>query len=337
MTESTPAIKTKSDLIADMRRIGFNWQKAQGALPDWGLDALDEPAGLFEVQGYLAKYFGLAIDRAGRLSRRELPAARFKTAKHTPPAKFGAAQALACSICNVVAGATRRPFLGLNPLPALQLRDTILQRGAKWVGLTDLVSMCWGAGIPVIYLRELPITGSKMDGMVVMTRGRPAIFISKSQDLPAWVVFVLAHEIGHIALGHLASQEGSSIVDEAVNESTAAIDTQERDANDYAAKLLVGARPNIKIMAMDNAQRMAEAAMRFGAEQRIDPGHVLLNAANNTKIGGRSPYALAQAALKHIETVGSASDACRKALRANIDLDGLSDNEHQFLTGLKII
>lgn len=176
-----------------------------------------------------------------------------------------------------------------------------------------------------------------MDGMVVMTRGRPAIFISKSQDLPAWVVFVLAHEIGHLALGHLASQEGSSIVDEAVNENTAAIDAQEKDANDYAAKLLVGARSSIKIMAMDNAERMAEAAKRFGAEQRIDPGHVLLNAANNTKIGGRSPYALAQAALKHIEISGAASDACRRALRANIDLDGLSDNEHQFLTGLKII
>src|SRR5262249_44709277 len=140
-----------------------------------------------------------------------------------------------------------------------------------------------------------------------------------------------------IALGHLAAQEGSSIVDETVNDGSAMIDSQEKEANRYAARLLVGERPIIKIKTVNNASGMAASARLFGSEHHVDPGHVLLNAAKNTTIGGKPAYGLAQAALKHIETVGAASQACRKALRANIDLDGLSDNEHQFLTGLKII
>jgi Zn-dependent peptidase ImmA (M78 family) len=337
MPETKPATKTKSQLIAEMRQIGFDWQKASGALPDWSLEALNEPTGLFEVQGYIAKYFGLAVDPTGRLCRRDLPAARFKTAKHTALSKVAAAQALASSICSVVAAAIVRPYTGLGPRAALELREAILQGGARSVGLNELLEVCWGSGIPVIYLPELPITGSKMDGMVLMTRARPAIFISKSRDVPAWVLFVLAHEIGHLALGHLPAQEGSSIVDETVDEGTVTIDEQEQDANRYATKLLVGEKPIITIKAVTNATDMAVAARRFGAAHHVDPGHVLLNAAKNSTINGKPAYALAQAALKHIESAGAASEACRTALRANIDLDGLSDNEHQFLAGLKII
>ena len=331
------APKSLSTLQAELRSIGLSIPKAMKTLPDWSEAALEHPSGVLEVQGFFARYFGLEVGRDGRLQRRKLPLAKFKTSKHTSPEAVEAARGFAFSVCRVVASAIRKPY-GKHLGAASVVRTLALARNARWLGLSELLEVCWNAGVPVIYLPEIPITTSKMDGMVTAIDGRPVIFISKTTDLPAWVLFILAHEMGHIARGHLSLEQGATIVDEAVDEATGHVDGQEREANEYAIELLTGSVKTIQLVQMPrNASILARSAQSYGQEHKIDPGHVLLNMARNSKVNGRAPYALAQAALKQIEKPGSASELCRQALRRHIDVEGLSDNSLQFLQGLRLI
>jgi Zn-dependent peptidase ImmA (M78 family) len=69
------------------------------------------------------------------------------------------------------------------------------------VSLSALLSWCADAYIPVLHIHKLP--GKKMTGLVVREDGRFAIVLSR-KGTPAELLFHLAHELGHIARGHLS-------------------------------------------------------------------------------------------------------------------------------------
>ena len=60
---------------------------------------------------------------------------------------------------------------------------------------------CWAHGVPVMYWRNLG-TASENGWHGGSTNGRPVIILSKASQLWAWQLFILAHEVGHVALGH---------------------------------------------------------------------------------------------------------------------------------------
>src|SRR5215475_7795904 len=76
-----------------------------------------------------------------------------------------------------------------------------------------------------------------MEGMVTIARGRPVIVLTKKTSQCDWMLFILAHELGHVALKHLEETEGQAIVDDTVEDSDSN-DAQEKDANGFATKLL---------------------------------------------------------------------------------------------------
>ncbi|WP_272819481.1 ImmA/IrrE family metallo-endopeptidase [Scytonema hofmannii] len=150
---------------------------------------------------------------------------------------------------------------------------------------------CWSHGVPVVYLAELGKGVAKMDGMVVYTNSRPVIILSKVSSLWAWQLFILAHEVAHVALGHVAPDE--ILVDEKLSEDSYAskdIDLDERAADMFALELLNG-KPNATYTSSDNQvnfRELAESAFQFGKAHHIDPGHIVLNFANqsgNWKVG----------------------------------------------------
>ncbi len=173
--------------------------------------------------------------------------------------------------------------------------------------------------------------------MVVYCDSRPVVLLTKKNEHPAWMLFVLAHEMGHLALRHVEARDGSALIDERVVEDEALIaDPQEIDANAYALELLTGGKKRLTLKFLMKAGDLAENAKAYGAQHHIDPGHVL-NAVRNTRVKGEVPWSLGNSALRLIDHEASVSRACREALLANIKVDALSDDSFEFLERLGVL
>lgn len=325
-------------LRREFAAVGLKAKEAFHVLPEGWEETITHPSGVYEVRGFAAKHFGLEIGPNGRLRRRLMPYACFKTRTGTNITEIASARALATAVARLIASVTAIPWSGALPSVS-DLRTTALaDKAAPWVGLDDLLGACWSHGVPVVYMPSLPVTKPKMVGMVTFCGGHPVILITKKAAGPAWVLFILAHEMGHLAEGHLALCEGGTIVDEQISEDDAGDDTQELAANAYALKLLTGGeKEKIRLTRLMSAESLANHALSFGRKHGIDPGHVILNAVNNSPINGKAPWALGNAALKHIGEDVSTADMCRAALRQNIDVDALSNDSFEFLERIGLL
>ncbi len=202
--------------------------------------------------------------------------------------------------------------------------------GGHWLGLRNLLMRCWAGGVPVIYLAEFGPGIAKMDGMVVQTDSRPVIVLSKGSQLWAWQLFILAHEIGHIALGHVAPDE--VLVDEELGAASYALadgDADEQAADRFAIELLNGraeatyatSEPRV------NGPELAAAAHAFGKSHQVDPGHIALNYAH-----GNNKWEVGQAAAKILQgTNPPASAVINEAMWGSIDAEALPEDTVEFL------
>ena len=327
----------KKHLGSEFKAVGLNSKSTFEAMPEWWHDAILEPSGVYEIKGFVAKYFGLEIGPDGALRRRSLPQACFKTRSGTDVSEVASARAFATAVARMVASVTTVPWKG-SLSAAAALRQTILGRGRPWVGLTDLLSVCWAHGVPVVYLPNLPVGTPKMEGMVTFCAGHPVIVATKKASHPAWLLFILAHEMGHLGSGHLSETEGGAIMDEKVSEDDPMDDDQEKEANRFALQLLTGGMQGIPLGRAMYPSDLAAAANSYGANKRIDPGHVVLNAIYNQTFQKNTPWQLANATLKHINHDGGATEElCRAALRCHVDTDGLTDDGFDFIERLGLI
>ncbi len=268
----------------------------------------------------------------------------FKTRKGTELAQIEGARVFTASVARLLAGATTKPWKGL-PTDVGQFRLASLKASGKpWVDFAGLLEVAWSSGIPVAYLPKLPITGKKMDGMVTIAGGRPVIVLTKKSAHPDWILFTLAHELGHISKGHLAEAEGASLIDESVESPTdvsSPLDQQEAEANNFAAEVLSEGGVPLSINGrLPNAQALAHEAVAYGHANHVSPGHVVLNAANHTDINGQKPFSLASAALNIIDAeIGQLTTEalCKAAADRHLDLGKLRDDSSEFLEKLGII
>lgn len=159
---------------------------------------------------------------------------------------------------------------------ARDLRGSILAN-KRFIEFQDLLGLCWGVGIPVIYLRVFPLSAKRMCAMSINFENRFAIMLAKDSEYPAPISFYLAHELGHIALGHV--QHGGAFVDLSDSLSSREIkDSEEREADRYAMELLTGSSEltintsSVRISAKD----LAENVLNTGPQVGIEPGMLAL-------------------------------------------------------------
>jgi len=136
--------------------------------------------------------------------------------------------------------------------------------------------------VPVLYLPSLP-TSKKMDAVVVNMSGRPVICLTKKHKHESELLFLLAHEMGHVFHGHL--EIGQTLIDKKVNAQEKDLDKQENQANAFAIELLTGDEStqfhsNGRYL---KASTLASAAEEHGKERNIDPGHIVLNWGHTTQ------------------------------------------------------
>jgi hypothetical protein len=112
-----------------------------------------------------------------------------------------------------------------------------------------------------------------MAAMSVLIGNRAVILLAKESSYPAQIAFYIAHEMGHVALGHLAS--GPVIVD--MDQGTPRItddDSEEGSADGYALELLTGSpRPTVLSgTGYASGPELARVALETAESLGIEPG-----------------------------------------------------------------
>ena len=97
------------------------------------------------------------------------------------------------------------------------------------------VALANAMGVMVFADPELDVSGS-----IELEEGENPVIRFNSSDAKVRQRFTIAHEIGHYALGHLRSGQ-TKFRDPATNFSSATVKLEEREANRFAADLLMPA------------------------------------------------------------------------------------------------
>jgi hypothetical protein len=263
-----------------LKSVGLSNSAINAAWPTWWSEAADaSPSAQTELRFSIARKLG--IDPHSLLEDSDQPKfiwrdeARFKHLSGEGQLERSVITSFGTALGRFLIGATS----GSHPVPALNAIDlrNIILREQQYVRLVDLLSVCWSIGIPVVHLRIFPFLHKRMAAMSVRINEQIVILMGKDSMYPPHVAFYLAHELGHVALGHLSKDP--VIVDlESKALSGPDDDPDEVAADRFALELLTG-QTEPKVLSRSttyNANQLAHAVLNASAELRIEPGTLAL-------------------------------------------------------------
>lgn len=277
-----------------LRRAGFSKPYVQAILPEWWSDeVLTSGSGMVEFAGLIRQRLGVisGFDDEGLLDVGfDVASTKLKQRRNLDDDKVQISTSLAVAMARTaLRHLESEQDSGDLPIAPDTIRHSILEQGHPYVTLAGLIEYCWSAGIPVLRLANTPQRSQKAFGYAVAYDGRFAIIIGLNDKRPARLAFVVAHELGHICLGHV--NDGTVLADEVlgeIEESLEAVDSRDREENEadsFALEILRGANidAELNIESLASASELALAAMEVSAETQIDPGHLLLSHAFHTR------------------------------------------------------
>lgn len=295
-------------------------------LPDWWEDCIAlNPAGYEQAITLISRNLGLdplSLQEEGAPIRcREFSHPKYKLKPADTPEEVKIAACIAFRSAQLACHAMPEPVAEL-PSSAAEIRRAILNTGTVCIDFKALLDYCWNIGIPVLHVSEFPAGTHKPDALAVIVDGRPAIVLCKHTEYSAWLLFHLAHELGHIVLGHL--QGTNILVDEEVQADT---DAEETEANQFAVELLTGYK-QVSYNFGDHAikSRIAVNALIEGRDTDVDPGFIALNHGRAT-----GNWGAANGALQLIERTPNAVATIRERMLRHLDREQLSRDSDEFL------
>ncbi|UUE95339.1 ImmA/IrrE family metallo-endopeptidase [Comamonas thiooxydans] len=311
-----------SALFSRLESVGIPRGFARSALPGWWDDEIsDSPSGLQQAQLYLARAFNLDVQTLASPGAVQFRNAqrKYKLSKGVAEGAVLASAQYATAMAKLALIGCERPQIPLPPSPDA-LRQACLKYGST-VGLDSLLRYCVDSGVPVLHIENLP--GLKMYGLVVRHANRYAIVISR-KGAASEILFWLAHEIGHIACGHL--QADGFVADEKINADQS--DTDEDQADAFAIWLLNGKDKMQYVHANYalTAEKLAIAVIEKGNAIGVDPGHIALNYAH-----GMKRYGVGKAALKLLPNQNGAERAINESLFRSFGAGRLSEDQLELL------
>ncbi|HEY9876817.1 MAG TPA: ImmA/IrrE family metallo-endopeptidase [Leptolyngbyaceae cyanobacterium] len=312
------------------------------ALPDWWDAEFEQTGGaVVEAAAYISKRLNLDFDSLFREDT--LPTfdrsykAKFKVRQGTDSEQLSLAHALAIRIAEMLAYACPATYQQIAGLTAQDIRAATVRPGQP-VSLGSLLRWCWDRGIPVVHFNNYPNQPGicKFHGMAVYchsresgsSSSRPVIVISHQQCSPSRLLFILAHELGHLLKGHIAPD--SFLIDEKVE--LFSDDQEETEANEFAVELLTGS-PHTQYRASKsfNGEALAQYAQKKGIEDNVDPGVVANNYGWYAKQAGFDRWGAVANALKILEPDANAPIAINQYLNQQLNWDRLSDDNQEYL------
>lgn len=311
-------------------QLGLKPGQARRLLPEWWDPEVEKnPSGVSELAMLLGRRLSLDVSALmnGKLSPKgAMASVAFKHRAGLEPDAMAAASAIAASLAQTVLAAFPTEYR-LLPKRASDLSKAATDDGARLLGFDTLLSLCWDHGIPVIPLPNLPVGVRKMDGAALKIGERPVIVIAKKKSSRAWLSFILAHEIGHIALGHL--KPGSTIVDVSLQEGATYAadeqeDKQEAEADAFALTAMGGDVVEGEVNKWPEQAAPVELAVKARSAAKshgIEPGHFILRHAFTNR---RWPDAVT--ALRFLSEDFNPEAALLGEFERRLDMDAVSDD-----------
>ena len=320
-------------LYEKISKAGFSRSFIRKVLPSWWDDSLaDTPSGKQYASLHLARVFSLSPeslkDGSESASFNLGGNHRFKHRVNLGEEDLNVATAVAYSAARIVAENFSIPFNPNAELNWQAVRDKLLS-DKKWVDLASLIGFCHSLGIPVVYIKNFPTGAAKMAGLALSVSGRPVIVLTQAKT-HGFMLFDLAHELGHIALGHLNDLNGGVHVDRKIDAQST--NNLEVAANKYSFGL-IGVKETLRIAPTRGyltGEKLARAALVYGTQHCIEPTHVALNYGHNL-----GHWGVAVNAVKSI-CVGQPTDQslARQLMMDAIDHENINDDDLELLTTL---
>lgn len=317
-----------------LKGFGISNSAISAAWPRWWSDEADaSPSAQAELRFSVARRLGL--DPRSLLEDREDPRflwreeARFKHLSGEGDVERAGITSFGRAVASVLVEASPTPAVTSVGALASDLRRQVLGSGRPYVDLLDLLSLAWSFGVPVIHLRVFPWAHKRMAAMTVRLGDRWVVLLGKDSGYPAPIAFYLAHELGHIALNHLAADR--LIVDfEEVQPQTQADDEEERAADEFALELLTGdPRPTVlpDVPGRRSARELARVALGSADALQIEPGVLAQCFGYST-----GEWATATAALTHIYARSIPTwTVVNGVASGQLNLEGLPEDATDFL------
>lgn len=230
---------------------------------------------------------------------------------------------LAKSVADLTHTVVENAYITIPENPQ-EIRDIILQKH-QCIDLEGLLEFCFEFGIPVIHFDKKPNGISKFDGMVVICNDRPVIVISSARKNSAWLAFILAHELGHIAKKHILK---GMLVDTSFKDGEC--DSDEDEANGFASRLLgdFDLHWSNKLSPND----LLSKAKSLSDDYRIDSGTAVLNYAWQVK-----DWRGAMTALKKLEPEANAPEKINTFLNQYLQLQSIDADSRDFLRRMSVL
>jgi len=229
-----------------LKKIGLSDPAIRAAWPEWWSVAAEaSPSAQAELRFSIARKLGL--DPRSLLEDDDEPRfiwrdeARFKNFTGEDLQERAMIASFGTALADILISAA--PRSSDFTLPSAEELRAMLLKAHSFVRLADLLAAAWSTSIPVIHLRIFPSSAKRMAAMAVRSGSRSAILLARDSVYPAQIAFHLAHEIAHIALGHL--QTVSAIVD-MESDVIEPFGTDEESEADRFALLLLTGRTNHK-------------------------------------------------------------------------------------------
>ncbi len=275
----TRDIGDSQQLRTRLRSLGLSNAVLQAAWPRWWSDAANESrSARVELAFAVARRLGL--DPRSLLDDSHEPQfvwqeeARFKHLSGETDVERAGISSFGRAVAATLLEASPEPAGGIAGASASVLRSEILRGGEPYIGLGDLLALSWAVGIPVIHLRVFPWRQKRMAAMTARVNNRWAVLLGKESAYSAPLAFYLAHELGHIALGHVPADD--LVVDLEAGDAGASVqDDEEVAADGFALELLTGmSAPRILSTTgtQTTGRELARVALTSAIELGIEPG-----------------------------------------------------------------
>lgn len=227
---------------------------------------------------------------------------------------------------------------------AESIRKEILSSGKPWVDFISLAQYCWFHGVPVVFIPDIFST-KKMDAVVQKVNDRPVIAITKKSQYDSKLLFLLAHEMGHIYCNHIEDKKviiDSKIREDQHHEPDVWFSDAEKEANQFALSIITG-KEQSGFHSNGSWMKGTELAAQVRVIAKdifVDPGHIALNWAYTTiKSFNGSPkvWGIATNALKTLNLSPDWKKQLQELFLSNIDeMRGDEDQVEYLFDILKI-
>jgi hypothetical protein len=296
----------------------------------WNFDIEITPSNFVNLAHSLSRRLSLDVESILKLDMplefSPIPNPKFKKNKNTRIEQLKLASSLNWRLVGIVGSSISEPYI-LMPDTSFQIRKEILAKYGS-INLHSLIKYCWDHYLPVVHFNKFPKNTCKPDGIASNFHDRPVIIIGSAQKFPSRLLFILAHELGHIVLGHV--KDGMLLDENLLKQER---DEEENQADRFAIELLFGRTEPYEWDDKLDYVKLKSVSRDFSKQDCVAQGAVLLNYAYNQKHEWKKVVSL----LQKIESELNAPEIINYFLKVNLRLEHLSDDASDYLHRIEVL